>query len=269
MKKQRKLATSSENLLASTDLQIESPQQAEELKRALFDFLKMPPTDLMAARYCDYRGKKEAWTFWQIVSAYCFYPPNVAHFFSSDSQADISTRTILKGWAKSIISVLDDTCIYHPGRISAGQRFGKNFCQQCLTGIDNAVATVDKHVQPKECFVNYQGNDSWTAITGTGCAHWVAHQIASSKGSFSCLANCTVRVPDLISGMSTIPRPQVQVNDVWANSKLSHCGLVISVIPSADGASNTITIRHDSSRQGGVVDNDFDQFFKAQGSFYR
>jgi hypothetical protein len=154
-------------------------------------------------------------------------------------------------------------CTYHTGRPAAGTKFGKDYCQQCLDGIAAAVLMVDAHVVPKECFVVYNGGDTWAPITGTGCAHWVAHQLSISKGSNFCLDGKTLRVPELIADTQTIARADVKVNDIWANEGLTHCGLVIAA------SDQGITIRHDSSAQGGVHDNDFDSYFHGQGTFHR
>jgi hypothetical protein len=160
-------------------------------------------------------------------------------------------------------------CTQHPGRPSAGVRFGKNYCQKCIDGINGAVAQVDVHVEPKACFVIYKGSDTWAPITGTGCAHWVAHNRGISRGE-KCLDGKTLRVPELIDGMTELPnRKDVAVNDIWANSARDHCGLVIKVVAKAGTPPNTITIRHDSSAQGGVKENDFDLYFKGSGTFHR
>jgi hypothetical protein len=58
---------------------------------------------------------------------------------------------------------------------------------------------------------------------------------------------------------------QAQVGDIWANSEMSHCGIAIVVA----SAGAQITIRHDSSGQGGVYNNDFDHYFGGEGMFYR
>ena len=159
-------------------------------------------------------------------------------------------------------------CVHHPGRPTAAILFGKQYCQQCKSGIDVAVLQVDVHVVPKECFVVYKGSDTWTPITGTGCAHWVAHQLGASAGTAAenCLAGRTLKVKTLIEGRKEIARADVKKEtDIWVNEVEDHCGLVVAV---TTGAAK-VTIRHDSSRQGGVKDNDLDQYFGGKGSFCR
>ena len=51
---------------------------------------------------------------------------------------------------------------------------------------------------------------------------------------------------------------------------LDHTGLVIRVTPAAQaGGQPAITIRHDSSGQGRVAENDFATYFHGHGAFYR
>lgn len=168
-----------------------------------------------------------------------------------------------------------DKCVEHPGRDAVATISGKKYCVKCQAGILAAVASVDGHVEPKRCFVTYQGGDRWTAITGTGCAHWVAHQKNINDNSQEhCLEGCKVRVPDLVRTRVRLTSDlnQVQAGDIWTNSAQTHCGIVIGVKKNATvqnpTAKPTITIQHDSSGQGKVATNDF-AFFGSQGGFYR
>ncbi len=165
-------------------------------------------------------------------------------------------------------------CCIHPGRESAGVVFGKPYCQICINGQKAAVKTVvdtNSHVEPKDCFITYKHGDLWEAFTGTGCAHWVSHQLNISQGSSwnKCLKGCSIRVPDVVFGKQKIAdHKDVQVNDIWTNVALAHTGLVSKI--DDDGAGNIkISITHDSSGQGGVRTNDFATYFHGQGNFYR
>jgi|SRR5271170_6731101 len=164
-------------------------------------------------------------------------------------------------------------CFQHPGRDSVSTIFGKNYCAQCQAGITQARGSVDRHVEPKECFIWYVSNDNWQPITGTGCAHWVSHQLNVTVGGAGacCLRGFTYRVPALVHSRTPVPTiAQVRVNDIWASASLDHTGLVIRVGPPATaGAQPTITIRHDSSAQGRVAENEFATYFHSSGSFYR
>jgi hypothetical protein len=164
-------------------------------------------------------------------------------------------------------------CALHPGRDSVSTIFGRNYCQACQNGITSARSRVDRHVQPKDCFIWYVSNDNWQPITGTGCAHWVAHQLNIQTGTAGdrCLGGFTYRVAVLVRSRTPVASvSQVKVNDIWASPPLDHTGLVVRVVPPAKaGGSSTITIRHDSSHQHQVVENDFATFFHGHGSFYR
>jgi len=162
-------------------------------------------------------------------------------------------------------------CIHHPGR-SAVVQFGTDkYCEKCKSGQEAAAKLVDRHVDPKACFVWYRGGDKWERITGTGCAHWVAHEKGIKKGAriHRCLEGYTYRVPDLIVGRKAVADiATVKVGDIYVNPRKDHCGLVSSVT-AVKGKPPRIEIRHCSSRQGKVAKNDFATYFHSKGSFYR
>ena len=169
-------------------------------------------------------------------------------------------------------------CMHHPGRTSVLTINNKYYCAECERGIIAARLLVDRHVEPKACFIWYVGNNNWQPIAGTGCAHWVAHQQGITRGTANeqCIEGFTYRVRTLIQRMQVIALANVQVNDTYVSPAVDHTGLVLSVTPSrvagvtgvASGAS-AIIIRHDSSRQGRVSDNDFATYFHGRGTFYR
>ncbi len=117
---------------------------------------------------------------------------------------------------------------------------------------EQAIANVPHHVQPKSCFIWRDGKSStpWRPIPGTGCAHWIAHQkgIYSSPGCFN---RCAIRVSQVVSGKSRHSINNARVGDIWTNTSLSHCGIVIGV------GSGTVRVRHCSSGSGGVVVGNF------------
>jgi hypothetical protein len=165
-------------------------------------------------------------------------------------------------------------CSVHPARESVTTIARKNYCQTCKDGQEAAakqVALTNRHVEPKDCFVTYRGGDMWVPFTGTGCAHWVAHQLGISNGPDwnQCLVGRTIRVPDVVFGKNKVSKLEdIKKNDIWANDSLNHTGLVTDVKKDAKGVVQ-ILITHDSSGQGGVSTNDFRTYFHGQGSFYR
>jgi hypothetical protein len=128
-----------------------------------------------------------------------------------------------------------------------------------------AVAMVDKHVDPKDCFVWYEGNKTgWAPIPGTGCAHWVAHQNGYKTGAVKCDLGFTCRVADITKSRSKVEMKDVKVGDLWENpTEASHIGIVRAV-NQADGKVTGVDVEHDSVRSGGVVTSTF-----TEGLFYR
>jgi hypothetical protein len=134
------------------------------------------------------------------------------------------------GPASDIGSGGEQPCVYHSGRKSVSSAYGKPYCEKCTSGIATAMAEVDSHISPRECFVEYKGNDQWGPIYGTGCAHWVAHEKGITSGGQKCQAGFTLRVSDLVSGRPKVNRGDVQPGDIWAEFEGSaHCGIVRSV----------------------------------------
>ena len=163
-------------------------------------------------------------------------------------------------------------CAIHPAHESVFTVNNRNYCVNCQAQIHAARSRVDRHVQPSVCFVWYTGGaQGWQPIPGTGCAHWVAHQrnITGGDGGTACLEGFPIRVPTIVRGRLETAVGQVRVNDIWVNIAQDHTGLVVRVSPGAPGQPPQITIRHDSSRQGGVFENDFRTYFHGQGKFFR
>lgn len=164
-------------------------------------------------------------------------------------------------------------CTVHPGRDSAAMVYDKPYCQKCLDSMAQARSIIDRHIEPKECFITYLGNGAWKPIGGTGCAHWVAHQkgIYSGSAMDKCLKGFTYRVKVLIQGKMPVTEiKKVQAGDIWVNETSDHTGLVLTIRPGIKPTDNPyITIRHDSSGQGRVAENDWATFFHGKGKFYR
>jgi hypothetical protein len=157
----------------------------------------------------------------------------------------------------------------------SGMAFRNGGADAVATGLteQQAAQRVDRHVEPKACFVTRDSGrrDDWRPLTGTGCAHWVAHQLGlkgGTAGSNACMQGYILRVPDLVSGRPTIELKDVKVNDIWTNVGLTHTGLIFE-IRHKDGVVEDLTIRHCSSGQGGVVDSPWKSHFGGKGRFYR
>ena len=129
---------------------------------------------------------------------------------------------------------------------------------------EQAVALVDKHVEPKDCFVWYENNKTgWAPMPGTGCAHWVAHQYGYTDG-LTCDKGFTVRVRNITAGRTTVDMKDVKVGDLWENpTDASHIG-IIRTVNQEDGKVTSVEVEHDSVRSGGVVKSTF-----TEGLFYK
>ena len=163
-------------------------------------------------------------------------------------------------------------CEIHPGQLGAVTMDGKSYCARCQTDIVASRARVNRHVEPKECFVWYEGGArGWQPIPGTGCAHWLLHRLNRKTGGGPvCLAGYPIRVSAVSVGRQTVQLANVRVNDIYVSPSADHTGLVIRVTPPARaGGTPTILIRHDSSAQGRVAENDFARHFHGRGTFYR
>ena len=109
------------------------------------------------------------------------------------------------------------------------------------------------------------------AHSSTGCAHWLLHQLSrKSGGGPTCLEGYPIRVTSVAVGRAAVVVGHVRANDIYVTPTLDHTGLVVRVTPPAKpGGVPGITIRHDSSAQGKVAENDFATYFHGHGNFYR
>jgi len=149
--------------------------------------------------------------------------------------------------------------------------------------LQEAQSDTDSYVEPRECFIWFVNNQwGWQSFSSTGdtpCAHYVSHQLGlTTTSSTACRNKYVVRVSDLVARLNPVPLAEVEVGDVWARLKnearagggkepSSHCGLVLKVDRS--GSTPVITIKHCSSGQKKVAENDWTKHFGGGGKFYR
>jgi hypothetical protein len=163
-------------------------------------------------------------------------------------------------------------CHIHPSTPGVLTVNARHYCTRCQADIVRARTRVDRHVEPRDCFVWYEGGTrGWQPIPGTGCAHWLLHQLGRrSGGGPTCLDGYPVRVSAVTVGRPRVAIENVRVNDIYVTPSTDHTGLVLRVVhPTRPGEATRITIRHDSSAQGRVSDNDFATYFRSRGNFYR
>src|SRR5262245_61111184 len=123
-------------------------------------------------------------------------------------------------------------CVIHPGTTSVLSLYGKNYCAKCKKEIEAARKAVDRHVEPKDCFLWYADSKrGWQPIDGTGCAHWVAHEQGIRKGTrdTQCLMGYPFRVSDTIAGRKEVKLEDVAVDDLYVTTDKQHMGIVRSV----------------------------------------
>ncbi len=120
--------------------------------------------------------------------------------------------------------------------------------QICYPTKEEAVTHVPTHVEPKECFIWNDGpsGTTWRVIPGTGCAHWVAHQL-NIRGGATCYDGYSIRVRDVIYGLTEVQIQYCKAGDIWTNSECTHCGIVRQV------ANGKALVENCSSGEGGVV----------------
>ena len=168
---------------------------------------------------------------------------------------------------------MNGKCIHHPGRNATIEYDNQKYCGKCEKAQIDAGKVVDRHVEPKECFVWYRGGYKWVPIIGTGCAHWVAHKKGIRHGLpiHKCLKGYTFKVTDIAKGCKKVKSlKNIKVGDIYIDPKKKHCGIVSKVEKFSDkSAKLKIEIEHDSSNQGRVAKNDFTTYFGGKGSFFR
>jgi hypothetical protein len=173
-------------------------------------------------------------------------------------------------------------CVHHPSAPIVAVISGLRYCANCVAGIRAAATQLDPHVTPPACFVWYKNSaEGWQPIAGTGCAHYVAHQLNIMVGGppNTCLNGFTYRVPLILTGKTLVTGGlgAVQVNDIWVQADRHHTGLVSKIDPPAPAATGSasqpanpiIWITHASSGQHKLATNRFDQYFHGHGDFFR
>jgi hypothetical protein len=158
---------------------------------------------------------------------------------------------------------------------------------------ESAVGEVRQHVEPKDCFVTTDNGKDWRPITGTGCAHFVAHILGVKKGGAggtACMEGYTVPVRLLLEGLVKVGTlVDVKVADIWFNDATfrsqagrDHCGIVTAVTAITDGQGDyaisvtpTIEITACSSAdagcgvENGVIKKDWATYYYGLGQFFR
>lgn len=135
------------------------------------------------------------------------------------------------------------------------------------------------YITPRDCFIWWVNNRvGWGPIPGTGCAHYVAHELTIAGGNrrdkrcLDRLAITTGQVaryyPERTGPTKLSILHKVRKNDVWAklnaDGESGHCGYVKNVTP---GRKPTIEIKHLSSSAKAVKTDTYGSGIK-KGNFY-
>jgi PKD repeat protein len=108
-----------------------------------------------------------------------------------------------------------------------------SLCAQgnCYATRQQAEAQVPNYISPRNCFVWNDcnvapGQRGWRPIPGTGCAHWVAHQLGFTTGGATCYDGYLINVGPVVAayGGTAIPLQCCQTGDLWDNG--GHVGIV-------------------------------------------
>ena len=174
------------------------------------------------------------------------------------------------------------SCVVHPTAPQAVSIGGRPYCARCQAGIRAAVARLDPHVTPPACFAWYKNtHDGWQPIDGTGCAHYVSHQLNIHAGppGDQCLAGFTFKVRVMIAGRTRVTGglSAVRVGQIWVNPGRSHTGVVsrielppanVQPRPGVPPPNPVIWITNASSGQHKLATDRFDLHFGGQGDFF-
>ncbi len=135
------------------------------------------------------------------------------------------------------------------------------------------------YITPRDCFIRHVNNRvGWGPIPGTGCAHYVAHELTIAGGNRKdkrCLDKLAITTgqvarhyPEERTGTKLSILHKVRENDVWAklnaDGESGHCGYVKNVTP---GRKPTIEIEHLSSSAKAVKPDTYGVGIKG-GKFY-
>lgn len=99
----------------------------------------------------------------------------------------------------------------------------------CYSNVAEAVSHVPSYITPRDCFVWVDGwppGYPWTVIPGTGCAHWVAHELGIKRAP-GCFLGYSIRVSDVISKRKNCSIFCCEVGDIWTTEDEGHCGIVV------------------------------------------
>jgi hypothetical protein len=161
------------------------------------------------------------------------------------------------------------TCCHHPSRAAVDQLGSRSYCSICRDGRLRAAALAVR-ARPTQCFVAYLGGENWTVFHHGAQAHWLAHElcIMAPPGHPVCAAGLAVKREDLVRARREVLQGRPRPGDLWIDLGPDDCGVVTTVrIDPERGLA--ISIRHLRSEGGKDFTDDFYDYFKGRGLFFR
>ena len=136
---------------------------------------------------------------------------------------------------------------------------------------EEAVGHVRETVRPRDCFVweDGWGKCRWRVVPGTGCAHWVSHQLdlkGGRPGKNGCHEGFLIRVDDILKGRKEVDFGKAQPGDLWwirRDDGSKHIGIIREVKTNGEGKVIEILVEHDSDSETGKGKGVINSWYKS------
>jgi hypothetical protein len=163
-----------------------------------------------------------------------------------------------------------NVCTLHRDRRAAGAIAASPYCSGCLQEIAVALRGVLPRVVPRECAAVAHGSAGWRPLTGSGAAHWLAHELGLRPlpPHARCAAGFGVRRADLLVGRRELVRELPRAGDLWLDLDEEGCGVVVHA-RGGEGEPVEISIRAPLDAALGAGARDFYRDLSGRGRFFR
>ena len=161
-------------------------------------------------------------------------------------------------------------CVHHPAELSDTSVGGRHYCKSCRRAQMEAAGLVERHVQPRGCYLWRTGPERWSPLRGSAAAHWLAHElgIRSPLEIHRCLAGYTIQIKDLLRGRRELSSVPLRPGDLFVTLAEDHCGRIVALKRDPE-LGLRISIRHLDPRCPRVTVDDFYHHFQGEGRFFR
>ena len=122
------------------------------------------------------------------------------------------------------------SCLIHGDRPAIAAIGVCSYCATCQHEIAASVRGLAPGVVPRECFATASSGGGWRALSGSGAAHWLAHElgIRPAQGLTRCAAGFVVHRADLLFGRRELVRELPRPRDLWIDLAEESCGVVVA-----------------------------------------